>query len=171
MVERMRAKPGGDLPVVVGDMADVAVDGPFSLVFVVYNSLFNLPSAQRQVDTFAGVARVLSPGGAFVLECFVPDPMRYDHGQRVEARDVTETSAVLELTRHDAAAQRSWTQKVLFTPAGIGLLLTAIRYAWPSELDLMARLAGLEPRERYADWDRSPLGPDGPSHISVYAKP
>jgi len=171
MVERMRTKPGGDLPVVVGDMADVAVDGPFSLVFVVYNSLFNLPNGQRQADTFAGVTRVLESGGLFVLECFVPDPTRCDRGQRVETLDVTENSAVLELTRHDAAAQRSITQKVLFTPRGIRLLPTAIRYAWPSELDLMARLAGLELRERYADWDRTPFGSDSRSHISVYAKP
>jgi SAM-dependent methyltransferase len=83
VVQRLRAAPGGEsLPVVVADMADVPVPGPFALVYVVWNSLFNLPSQARQVDCFRNVARVLEPGGAFVLECFVPDPAQLDRGWR-----------------------------------------------------------------------------------------
>ncbi len=119
MAARMRAKPGGDgIPVAIGDMADVAVEGPFWLVYLVYNTLYNLPSAERQAECFRNVARVLDPGGAFVLECFVLDPARYDRGQRVEALSVTESSVVLEVSRHDAAAQRLFKQHLVFDAGG-----------------------------------------------------
>ena len=82
MVGLLRSKPGGrDIPVTIGDMADVPVEGPFQLVYLVYNTLFNLPDADRQVDCFTNVARVLAPDGAFVIECFVLDPAQYDHGR------------------------------------------------------------------------------------------
>jgi hypothetical protein len=81
---------------------------------------------------------------------------------------VTEDSATLEVLRHDAAAQRFNTQKIIFNSQGIRLLPVALRYSWPSELDLMAGQAGLQLRERYADWDRRPFGSDSASHVSVY---
>ena len=169
MVERLRAKPGGDrIPVVVGDMADVAAEGPFRLVYLVFNTLFNLPDADRQADCFRNVARVLEPGGAFVLECFVPDLSRYDRGQRVEALAVTEDAAMIEVALHDAVAQRVRTQKVTFDAQGIRLHPVALRYCWPSELDLMAAAAGLRLEGRYADWDRRPFVSDSRSHVSVY---
>jgi SAM-dependent methyltransferase len=169
MVERLRAKPGGGgIPVAIGDLADVAVTGPFTLVYLVYNTLFNLPDAGRQAECFQNVARVLDPGGAFVLECFVLDPSRFDRGQRVEALSVTEGSVVLEVSRHDAAAQRLFKQHLVFDARGFRGLPVALRCCWPSELDLMARLAGLELVERYAGWDRSPFGAESESHVSVY---
>jgi SAM-dependent methyltransferase len=169
MVERLRAKPGGDrIPVVIGDMADVPAPGPFRLVYLVFNTLFNLPDAGRQEDCFRNVARVLEPGGAFVLECFVPDLARYDRGQRVEALAVTEEYATIEVVRHDAVAQRLRTQKITFDGQGVRLHPVALRYCWPSELDLMAEKAGLRLRERYADWDRRPFASDSASHVSVY---
>jgi SAM-dependent methyltransferase len=169
MVARLRAKPGGEqLPVAIGDMADVEVEGPFRLVYLVYNTLFNLITADRQADCFRNVARVLDPDGAFVIECFVPDPSRFDRGQRVEALSVTEDAATIEVFRHDAVAQRFNTQKITFTAQGIRMLPVALRYSWPSELDLMARNAGLQLAERYADWDRRPFTAASPSHISVY---
>jgi SAM-dependent methyltransferase len=169
MVERLRAKPGGEeIPVAIGDMADVPAKGPFRLVYLVFNTLFNLPSADRQVDCFRNVARVLDGDGAFVIECFVPDPARFDRGQRVEALAVTEDSATIEVLRHDAVAQRFTTQKITFDSQGIRLHPVALRYCWPSELDLMAGQAGLRLRERYADWDRRPFGSDSPGHVSVY---
>src|SRR6266545_4713583 len=116
----------------------------------------------------AGGGRVLEPDGAFVIECFVPDPSKFDRGQRVEALSVTEDSATIEVSRHDAAAQRYNKQTIRFSHEGIRLLPVALRYSWPSELDLMARLAGLRLRERYADWDRRPFGSTSTSHISVY---
>jgi SAM-dependent methyltransferase len=167
VVQRRRAAPGGDsLPVAVADMADVPVPGPFALVYVVWNSLFNLPSQARQVDCFRNVARVLEPGGAFVIECFVPDPARFDRG--VETTDVTEDSATLTLSRHDPVAQRITRQHVTLDAQGIRLLPVALRYCWPSELDLMAQLAGLRLRERYGDWTQTPFDASSRGHISVY---
>ena len=169
MVARLRTKPGGErIPVTIGDMADVEVEGPFRLVYLVYNTLFNLITADRQADCFRNVARVLDQDGAFVIECFVPDPTKFDRGQRVEALSVTEDAATIEVFRHDAVAQRFNTQKITFTAEGIRMLPVALRYSWPSELDLMARNAGLELSERYADWDRGPFASTSPSHISVY---
>src|SRR5918911_4096863 len=153
MVERLRAKPGGEqIPVAIGDMADVPVEGLFRLVYLVFNTLFNLPNAERQADCFRNVARVLDPEGAFVVECFVPDLARYDRGQRVEALAVTEDAATIEVIRHDAAAQRVTTQKVTFSSRGVVLHPVALRYCWPSELDLMAAGARLRLRERHVDW-------------------
>jgi SAM-dependent methyltransferase len=172
MVDLLAAKPGGDrIPVTVGDMAEVGVEGPFRLVYLVYNTLYNLPSAERQVDCFRNVARVLEPDGAFVLECFVLDPARYDRSQRFEALSVKEDAVVLQVTRHDAAAQRLFKQHLVFDAGGFRGYPVALRYCWPSELDLMARLAGLELAERYAGWDRSPFDGRSESHVSVYRPP
>ena len=100
MVERLRAKPGGEsIPVTMGDMAQVPVSGRFRLVYLVFNTLFGLLSQARQAECFGNVARVLDPGGMFVIECFVPDLTRFDHDQRVQARSVTEDSAIIEVSR------------------------------------------------------------------------
>ena len=146
------------------------MEGPFQLVYLIYNTLYNLPTADRQVDCFRNVARVLDADGAFVLECFVLDPAQYDRGQRVEALSVKEDAVVLQVTRHDSAAQRLFKQHLVFDAGGFRGFPVALRYCWPSELDLMARLAGLELAERYAGWDRSPYGSDSESHISVYRR-
>jgi hypothetical protein len=148
-------------------MADVPVAGPFGLVFLVFNTLF-LPSPERQMDCFRNVARVLAPEGAFVLECFVPDPGKFDRGSRVEALEVTEDSATIQVYRHDTVVQRYAKQTITFTANGIRMLPVALRYCWPSELDLMASQAGLELHERYADWERRPFDSGSTSHISVY---
>lgn len=169
MVERLRAKPGGEvIPVVIGDMAQVPAAGPFSVVYLVFNSLFGLLSQARQAQCFRSVARVLDPGGVFVIECFVPDLGRFDRGQRVQAGAVTEDSAILEVSRHDVAHQRITTQIVTFDGHGTHLRPVALRYCWPGELDLMAQQAGLRLRERYSGWDRQPFDSDSRSHVSVY---
>ncbi|MCT2585961.1 class I SAM-dependent methyltransferase [Actinophytocola gossypii] len=167
VAERLRAAPGGDaVPVAVADMADVPVDGPFRLVYLVWNSLFNLTSQERQVDCFRNVARVLEPGGTFVIECYVPD-----QGQGVTASAVTEDSATITVTHHDPVAQRLTKQHITLSEQGTRLLPVAHRYCWPGELDLMARLAGLRLRERHADWHRVPFTSDSRSHVSVYERP
>ncbi len=171
MVARLRAKPGGaSIPVTIGDMADGPAGGPFRLVYLVFNSLFGLLSQARQADCFRNAARVLEPGGSFVIECFVPDVARFDRGQRAQARIVTEDAVLAELSRHDAAAQRITTQAVTLDGRGIRLRPVALRYCWPAELDLMAGQAGLRLRERYADWDRRPFGPASGGHVSVYQR-
>lgn len=169
MVERLRAKPGGaSVPVVVGDMAQVGATGPFGLVYLVFNTLFGLLSQARQAACFRNVARVLGPGGVFVIECFVPDLSRFDRDQRVQARAVTEDSAILQVFRHDAAQQRVTTQIITFDGQGTHLRPVALRYSWPSELDLMAQQAGLRLRERYRGWDRQPFDSSSDGHVSVY---
>ncbi len=167
VVQRLRAVPGGEsIPVVIADMADVPVTGPFRLVYLVWNTLFNLTSQARQVACFGNVARVLEPGGVFVIECFVPDPARFDRG--VETAEVTEDSATITLTRHDPVAQRITKQHVTLDGQGMRLLPVAQRYCWPSELDLMAQLAGLRLRERYSDWTRTAFDASSRGHVSVY---
>jgi SAM-dependent methyltransferase len=102
MVARMRAKPGGAaIPVAIGDMADVPVTGPYRLVYLVFNTLFNLVDADRQADCFGNVARVLAPGGSFVIETFVPDPAGFDRDEQVQVRAVTEDSVTLRVHRYD----------------------------------------------------------------------
>src|SRR6266508_2429529 len=104
MVARLRAKPGGEqIPVSIGDMADVPATGPFRLVYLVYNTIFNLISPERQTDCFRNVTRFLEPDAAIVIECLAPDPPNFDRGQRVEAVSLTEDSATSEVSRHDAA--------------------------------------------------------------------
>ncbi len=171
MVAWLRAKPGGaDLPVTLGDMAEVPASGPYTLVYLVFNSLFGLLTQERQAECFAGAARVLAPGGRFVIECFVPDLTRFDRGQRVQARAVTEESAVIEVSQHDAVAQRVTTQEIAFDAAGMHLRPVAIRYAWPAELDLMASQTGLTLAERYGGWDGQPFLASSGQHVSVYQR-
>jgi SAM-dependent methyltransferase len=171
MVERLRAKPGGDsIPVTMGDMAQVPVSGRFRLVYLVFNTLFGLLSQARQAECFANVARVLDPEGLFVIECFVPDLARFDRDQRVQAQSVTEDSAVIEVSRHDKAQQRVTTQVITLDGQGMHLRPVALRYSWPTELDLMADRAGLRLTARYADWDRRPFTSASGGHVSVYQR-
>lgn len=172
MVGRLGAKPGGDrIPVTIGDFADMAVEGRFSVIFVAYNTFFGLPSQEAQIRCFAGVAEHLDEDGAFVVEAFVPDLARFDRGQRLGAFQVGPGDVYLEASVHEPVAQRVHSQQIHIREDGIRLYPVQIRYAWPSELDLMARLAGLRLRERWADWRREPFGPGSGAHVSVYARP
>ncbi|WP_141308228.1 class I SAM-dependent DNA methyltransferase [Streptomyces spinoverrucosus] len=171
MVEQLRAKPGGpEIPVTIGDMADVAVDGPFQMSYLVFNTLFNLPSQARQVDCFHNVAKVLEPGGLFVIECFIQDVTEFDRNQRVATRALSESAVNMEFLLHDPVEQAITYQRVTFDAKGTTLRPLRLRYCWPSELDLMAQLAGMRLRERYAGWDRSPFTGASRSHVSVYEK-
>jgi SAM-dependent methyltransferase len=170
MLERLRAKAGGErIHVLVGDMADVAVEGSYALVFVAANTLFLLPSQEEQLRCFAKVAARLSAGGVFVVEVFVPDPARYRNDQQLGVTRVTVDSVLLTAGRHDPVRQRIDAQQIQFGPgAGFRLIPGVLRYAWPSELDLMARLAGLRLRERWGGWQREPFTAASTMHVSVY---
>ena len=171
MAERLRAKPGGEsVAVTLGDMAQVPVSGRFRLVYLVASTLFGLLSQARQAECFGNVAGVLEPGGLFVIECFVPDLARFDRDQRVQALSVTEDSATIEVSRHDKVQQRVTTQIVTLDERGVRLRPVALRYSWPSELDLMAERAALRLRERHSDWERRPFTNDSSSHVSVYQR-
>lgn len=170
MVAKLREKPGGEaIPVTIGDFADVGVEGSFDLVFLVFNTLFNLTSQEDQVRCFQNVARHLTHRGMFVVEAFVPDIAGLK-GQTVRADVVTTDSVVLEASVHDPVAQLVDYQYIAITQDGVRLYPVPQRYAWPSELDLMARLAGLELRERWGGWDRSPFTASSSGHVSVYAR-
>jgi SAM-dependent methyltransferase len=169
MAERLRAKPGGDaIRVGLGDFAGVPVEGAFPLVYVVFNTFFSLLTQDDQVRCFAQVAAHLAPGGAFVVEAFVPDPTLHPGGQSVRTRHLGLDLVQLDLALHDPATQRVDFQHVLLAGDGARLLPGAIRYAWPSELDLMARLAGLRLRERWGGWRREPFTSASGQHVSLY---
>ncbi len=157
---------GKAIPVVVADMADVPATGPFDLVYVVWNSLFNLTSQDRQVQCFRNVAAVLRPGGSFVIECYVPDHTEFD--RPVTTDGLTEDSASITVNQHDRLQQRIVQQHLTFTEQGVRMLPVAQRYSWPGELDLMAQLAGMHLADRYGDWSRTPFGPESINHVSVY---
>ncbi|AGZ40331.1 class I SAM-dependent methyltransferase [Actinoplanes friuliensis] len=170
MVEKLRAKPGGaDLPVVIGDMADVGVRGPYTLAYLVFNTLFNLVDAQRQADCFRNVARVLAPGGAFVIEAFVPNLADFERDEaQPQVRHVTEDSASFRMHRYDRAAQTFVRQNVTFSAAGVRLEPFGMSYLWPEQIDRLAEQAGLHLEARYAGWERAPFDAASTDHVSVY---
>ena len=169
MVERLRAKPGGQaIPVTMGDMAEVPVEGRYPLIYLVFNTLFALLSQEDQLRCFTNVAGHLTDEGVFVIEAFVPDMTRFDRGQRVQATDVGPDLVGVEVSKHDPIDQRVDSTKVVIRPDGTRMFPVQIRYAWPAELDLMARLAGLRLRERWGGWGREPFSSSSPQHVSVY---
>jgi SAM-dependent methyltransferase len=171
MVARLRAKPGGaDLPVTMGDFADVPVDGEFDLVYVVFNTFFALLSQEDQLRCARNVAARLRPGGRFVIEAFVPDLTLFDGGQRVQVSDLGLDRVRLDVSQHDGNAQTVVTQHLVFGPDGLRMYPVRIRYAWPSELNLICRLADLHLTYRYGGWHREPFGPTSGGHVSVYTK-
>jgi SAM-dependent methyltransferase len=171
MVAQLRAKPSREhIPVTIGNFADMAVEGRFTLIFVIFNTFFGLLSQDDQVRCFLGVAQHLTDDGVFVLEAFVPDVTRFDRGQRVETRQVTTACIHLETSVHDPVQQRVMSQQVVLTDQGIRLYPVQVRYTWPSELDLMARLAGLQLRHRWAGWAQEPFTATSGNHVSVYAR-
>jgi SAM-dependent methyltransferase len=171
MVARLHAKPGGaEIPVTLGSFENLAVDGQFTLIYVVFNTFYGLLNQQAQLNCFASVAAHLVPGGRFVLECFVPDMTRFVAGQAVRAVSVELKQVRLDVSEHDPLSQVVTSQHIFLSKGGVRLFPVKLRYIWPSELDLMARLAGLELEARWADWDRSPFTATSGKHISVYRK-
>ena len=170
MVARLREKPGGSaIPVEIGDMAEVRVKDTFDLIYLVFNTIFNLTTQEAQVCCFQNAARHLSNNGVFVVETVVPDLSGYVDGQRMKGSWARMDSARFEIAIHDPVVQTVAFQRIVISEGGTQMVPHFMRYAWPSELDLMARLAGLERRERWAWWDRSPFTAESKSHVTVYA--
>jgi SAM-dependent methyltransferase len=169
MVQQLRAKPGGDaIPVTIGDMAEVAVDGEFALVFVVFNTFFQLYSQAAQLRCFANVARRLQPGGRFLIHAFVPDTSRVEAGEHLAVKEASLDRVRLDASVFDALEQRLDTTQVRITEQGIRLVHAKLRFAWPPELDLMAQIAGLTLEHRWATFDKQPFSGASPFHVSVY---
>ena len=173
MVAQMRGRTGGEsIPVSIGDMRAVAAPGDgYSLAYVVFNTFFCLTDQDAQVECFANVARRLAPGGRFLIEAFVPDLDRFDGGQRTSAVSLTVDSVDIDVSMHDPVEQRVEVQHVLIRESGIRLLPLKLRYAFPSELDLMARLAGLTLESREGGWAGEPFTAASMMHVSVWSKP
>jgi SAM-dependent methyltransferase len=169
MLEKLRSKPGGaEIPVEMGNFANLKIGGRFSLIYVVFNTFFALLSQDDQVRCFTRVAKRLTPDGAFVIEAFMPDLARFDHGQRTATTLMSDQRTILEISQLDAAAQKVRAQHLIIDDSGVHRYPVELRFAYPPELDLMARIAGMRLRERWGGWDRRPFTSQCDSHISVY---
>lgn len=182
MVAALRAKPGGaDIPVTIGDFADAMAipsagartdgTGGFRLVVLAVNTIFALPSQDAQVACFANAARHLAPGGRFAVEAWIPDLGAFRHNRRVRHRVLREDLVSIESAELEPAEQRMRTTQAVFRNGSVRLYPANHRYAWPAELDLMARLAGLDREARWADWRRRPFDDHSTTHVTVYQRP
>ncbi|MCH8850238.1 MAG: class I SAM-dependent methyltransferase [Chloroflexi bacterium] len=172
MVAQLRAKPGGEeMSVTIGDFADVPLPRAYRLIYVVWNSLFNLLTQEDQVRCFENVAGHLSDDGSFVIEALAPNFLyRLRNEQYVEAEGIDVGEVRLDVLRHDPAKQMIDESHVTLSREGIRLNPVVQRYAWPSELDLMARIAGLRLKERWAGWNREPFDSTSTNIVSVYGR-
>jgi len=169
-IDRLRAKPGADaIGITLGDFATARVEGPFRLAYLVFNTINNLTTQAAQVACFRNVAEHLEPGGRFVIEVGVPDLRRLPYNERFVIFDASPTHWGID--EYDVATQGLISHH--FDVRGTDLHKSSgeFRYVWPSELDLMAQLAGLELRERWAGWRRAPFTNDSRQHVSVWSKP
>jgi len=169
MIAQLRAKPGGDeISVTIGNLADVSAPGVYRLIFVVWNTLFNLLTQEDQVRCFENVADHLTDDGSFVVEAFVPVFLyRLRNDQYVDAEAIRVDEVRLDVLRHDIAMQMIEESHVSLSSAGVRLNPVVQRYAWPSELDLMARIAGLRLQNRWSGWNREPFNSTDSLHVSV----
>ena len=172
MVAKLRAKPGGtQIAVTMGNFADVAVKSTYRLIYLIFNTLFNLLSQDEQVRCFENVADHLTDNGCFVVEAYVPAFLhRLHNNQYVDAEAIRVNEVRLDVLRHDIAAQMTEESHVSLSAAGIHLNPVVQRYAWPSELDLMARIAGLRLKQRWAGWTRERFTSTSSNCVSVYGR-
>jgi len=170
MVARLRAKPGGDaIGVTIGDFATATMDGTFSLAYLVFNTIMNLTTQDAQVACFRNAAAHLEPGGCFVVEVGVPELRRLPPGQSAVPFGVSETGWAFDL--YDTATQAMSSNYVTVEDGRGRYRSIPFRYVWPSELDLMAQLAGMRLYDRWAGWAREPFTSESGQHVSVWAKP
>lgn len=170
MVDRLRAKRGGEtLDVAIGDYASASVEGRFRLVFLVFNGINNLTTQDAQVDCFCNAARHLEPGGRFVIEVGVPDLRRLPPGETVRAFDVSPQHVGFDEVT-DFAAQRFVSHHYFIGDGRADVLSHPFRWVWPSELDLMARVAGMHLEHRWAGWREEPFTGESTGHVSVWRR-
>jgi SAM-dependent methyltransferase len=170
MVARLRAKPGAEaIGVTIGDFATTTVDGTFALAYLVFNTILNLTTQTAQVSCFRNVAAHLEPGGAFVIEVVVPDLQRLPPGESILPLYVGETGWGFD--EYDVANQGLTSHHFEAVDGRVERSSIPFRYAWPSELDLMAQLAGMRLRDRWSGWRREPFTSESRKHVSVWEKP
>jgi SAM-dependent methyltransferase len=170
MLARLRAKPGGDqVAVTVGDFAATRVEGSFSVAYLVANTIMNLTTQDEQVACFENVAAHLEPGGCFVIEVLVPRLQRLPPGETFQPFAVE--PGHLGFDEYDVVTQRLVSHHYWIEDGRVDVVSPPFRYVWPSELDLMARLAGMTLRERWGGWNREPFTGVSDKHVSVWARP
>jgi SAM-dependent methyltransferase len=169
MVARLRAKSGAeDIDVAIGDVATTRVEGSFSLVYLVYNTIGNLTTQEEQVACFRNAAAHLEPGGCFVIEVGVPDLQRLPPGEHFVVFDAGERHWGID--EYDIERQGLVSHHFDLVDGRYRRLSMPFRYVWPAELDLMAELAGMRLRERWGDWNGEPFTGDSRKHVSVWGK-
>jgi SAM-dependent methyltransferase len=169
MLDQLRAKSGGaDIPVTVGDFTDVPVPGRFELIYVPFTTFFALESQEHQLRCMRQVAGHLEPNGRFVIDAFVPDLTRFTDNQSTMTVETSLGHLLVDAVRHDPLTQTIEGHHVAVENGSVKLYPLRVRYCWPSELDLMARLAGLALEQRFAWYDRSPFEATSKRHVSVY---
>ncbi len=169
MVARLRAKPGGaELDVTIGDIAETRVEGSFSLVYLVANTIMNLTPQDEQLACFENASAHLRPGGRFLIEVIVPGWQRLPPGERYQAFDVRPDH--LGFDEIDVVTQGSFSHHYWIEDGTVQFVSTPFRYVWPAELDLMARIAGMSLCERWGGWSREPFTSDSRKHVSVWEK-
>jgi SAM-dependent methyltransferase len=170
MVARLREKPGGEgIPVAIGDFATTRVDGAFSLAYLVFNTINNLTTQEEQVACFRNVAAHLEPGGRFVIEVGVPELRRLPPGETMHVFDASEGHWGID--EYDLVNQGLVSHHFSVVHGAIERVSMPFRYVWPSELDLMAELAGMRLRERWSGWKREPFTDESRKHVSVWETP
>ena len=170
MVARLRAKPGADkIDVTIGDFATTRVDGTFAVAYVVYNTIQNLTTQDAQVACFQNVAAHLEPGGCFVIEVGLPDLQRLPFGETIRPFRLTESH--LGFDTYDVVNQGLISYHYWIVGDRLETFIQPFRYVWPSELDLMARIAGMTPRERWSGWKREPFTSVSEKLVGVWEKP
>ncbi len=172
LAQQLRAKRRGDeIDVVVGDFADAVASGSFSVVLLALNTIFAISTREAQIQCFANAARHLAPGGCFVVEAFILRGEQLEGRWYVQPRHVLDQHVELQVARYDPAVHLIERTLVHLTPTGTRFVSVVDNYAWPGELDLMARAAGLQLRSRWSGWDRAPFGAGSEKHVSVYELP
>jgi SAM-dependent methyltransferase len=170
MLARLRAKPGADaIEVAIGDFATTRVDGEFSLVYLIFNTIFNQVTQDAQVACFENAAAHLRSGGRFVIETHVPELQSLPVGQTILPFRADPEGISVDV--YDVVTQRFSSQHYFFIDGRMESHPTEFRYAWPAELDLMARLAGMRLQDRWAGWRREPFTSRSRGHVSVYLRP
>ena len=171
MVSKMRTKPGGEsIPVALGNFADVPVDGDYALIYVLFNTFYALLTQEEQIRCFQNVCNHLGSTGVFAIEAFVPDLTRYQGDQAIRVIHIGANEVRIDASQLDPESQQITSQHILLSEQGIRLYPVKLRYVWPAEFDLMARLAGMRLKHRWSSWEKANFSAESGKHISVYER-
>ncbi|MEL6414143.1 MAG: class I SAM-dependent methyltransferase [Pseudomonadota bacterium] len=169
MLEKLKEKPGGSrIPTSVADMASFDLEERFDFAFLIFNTIYNLTRQEDQVSCFQCVAKHLNPRGKFLVETFVPSKETFERHQAVRTKHVSFDQVWIEAVQHNPVTQNLAYQRIHITADGVSLSPLPMCYIWPSEMDLMAQVAGMKLIDRWGGWQREPFTADSDMHVSVY---